>query len=297
MSHQSAGITPNSGLEGITTGPDGNLWFTEEVAGKIGRITPHGVVTEFSLGITPDREPWNTKGPDGNLWFTEINTGKIGRITPQGAVTEFQVARPEGPWWITAGPDGNIWFTESNAIGRITTSGTDESVFAAGFDPSAGPWQITRGPDGNLWFTDSTNTAARIGRITPRAWSPSSPRASASRHTGSRRSAASSGSPRTNKVATASDGWSSVTRGCAKAKSTRVGGGEQLSSSLRQPSDIGFLVQRIEAGNRVKVGRYPLLNHHPEGRLLLRWDLKVDGHKLPNGRYMITLRALDAQSA
>jgi virginiamycin B lyase len=127
-------------------------------------------VTEFSQGITPNSGPLGiTKGPDGNLWFAESNTGKIGRITPHGVVTEFQVALPgQGPRWITAGPDGNIWFTESNAIGRITTSGTDESVFAAGFDPGAAPWQITSAPDGNLWFTDSTDTAARIGRITPR---------------------------------------------------------------------------------------------------------------------------------
>jgi len=32
----------NEGCEafGITSGPDGNLWFTEELAGEIGRITP-----------------------------------------------------------------------------------------------------------------------------------------------------------------------------------------------------------------------------------------------------------------
>src|SRR5262245_46439607 len=33
--------------EGITRGPDGNLWFTENIADRIGRITPVGVVTQF----------------------------------------------------------------------------------------------------------------------------------------------------------------------------------------------------------------------------------------------------------
>src|SRR5947209_2293049 len=41
----------------ITTGPDGNLWFTEAVAspdgqsaiGTIGRITPSGVISKFAL--------------------------------------------------------------------------------------------------------------------------------------------------------------------------------------------------------------------------------------------------------
>ncbi len=33
--------TANSSPFGITTGPDGNLWFTESSAGQIGRITIH----------------------------------------------------------------------------------------------------------------------------------------------------------------------------------------------------------------------------------------------------------------
>jgi hypothetical protein len=252
-------------------------------------------VTEFSQGITPNSGPLGiTKGPDGNLWFAESNTGKIGRITPHGVVTEFQVALPgQGPWWITAGPDGNIWFTESNAIGRITTSGTDESVFAAGFDPGAAPWQITSGPDGNLWFTDSTDTAARIGRITPRGVVTEFTQGISSTPYGI--------------TALGSELWFTENERSAdrigrvefcdprlcEGELTSVGGEEQLTSTLRQPSNIGFLVQRLQDGKRLTVGRVPL-GHHPEGRLALRWDLKVDGRKLVNGRYLITLRALDA---
>jgi len=33
----------------ITTGPDGNLWFTEEHGNRIGRITPSGLITEFAV--------------------------------------------------------------------------------------------------------------------------------------------------------------------------------------------------------------------------------------------------------
>src|SRR5262245_66477187 len=62
---------------GITRGPDGNLWFTESLAGRIGRITPAGVVTEFSAGITPGSQPAEiTAGPDGNPWFTEPTPGR-----------------------------------------------------------------------------------------------------------------------------------------------------------------------------------------------------------------------------
>ncbi len=71
----------------ITAGPDGNLWFVENLANKIGRVTPAGSISEFALasygglvGITA--------GPDGNLWFTEYHANKIGRITSAGDIAE-----------------------------------------------------------------------------------------------------------------------------------------------------------------------------------------------------------------
>ena len=44
-------LPPGRGPEGITTGPDGNLWFCEEEGNRIGRQTyPGGVVNkEFVL--------------------------------------------------------------------------------------------------------------------------------------------------------------------------------------------------------------------------------------------------------
>src|SRR5262249_20513604 len=71
--------------EGITRGPDGNLWFTEADANRIGRITPTGVVTQFSAGITPNSQPAQiTARPDGKLWVTQTR-GETGRpVTPAG---------------------------------------------------------------------------------------------------------------------------------------------------------------------------------------------------------------------
>jgi streptogramin lyase len=56
---------------GITAGPDGNLWFTEERGNQIGRITPAGTVTEFPIPNGNSQPAGITAGPDGNLWFTE----------------------------------------------------------------------------------------------------------------------------------------------------------------------------------------------------------------------------------
>lgn len=102
------------------TGPDGNLWFTDE-AGEVGRITPNGVVTKFSAGIAPESRPYEiAAGPDGNLWFTEPGTKSIGRITPAGVVTQFSEGISGEPLGITAGPDNSLWFTERpGRIGQV----------------------------------------------------------------------------------------------------------------------------------------------------------------------------------
>jgi virginiamycin B lyase len=158
--------TPSSAPFWITTGPDGNLWFTEKDANKIGRMTPAGVVTgEFPV-LTPDPEGPRiiTSGPDGNLWFTEEGADKIGQITPSGTVTEFQVPTPAATLGgITTGPDGALWFTEitANKIGRITTAGafTEYPITT----PASGVRDITAGSDGKLWFCE--RDANQIGTI------------------------------------------------------------------------------------------------------------------------------------
>ena len=80
---------PTVGPGRMTTGPDGNMWFTEPFNNKISRITPAGVMTELSLPI-PTYPRDIVAGPDGNLWFTELNAGQLARITPDGVVTKVQ---------------------------------------------------------------------------------------------------------------------------------------------------------------------------------------------------------------
>jgi hypothetical protein len=79
------------------------------------------------------------------------------------------------------------------------------------------------------------------------------------------------------------------------------GTGAVIESSLGQSNSVGILVQRVVRTKRVHgkrvlvvraVGRVPLGRHH-KGRVKIRWNLKVNGHRLAPGRYLITLRALD----
>ena len=148
---------PDAGF--VTAGPDGNLWFSEVSSPRIGRITPSGTLTEFDLP-TPFRATAITTGPDGNLWFTRPSANRIGRITLSGHITEFRVADGGQPYDIAAGPDGNLWFVEHGVrrIGRISPAGEITE-----FPTSSAAYAIVAGADGNLWAAGH----GTLSRITP----------------------------------------------------------------------------------------------------------------------------------
>jgi len=162
----------NSSPNGITLGPDGNLWFAELNTYKISRVTPDGNVTEFgtSQSSTDPGPPGLTQvaaGPDGNLWFTETNFGKVGMMTPAG-LYQFAISPPTAtpmPFGIVSGNDGSLWITETGTgyLGRLTPgqfSIVDFPIPTANSDPRG----ITSGPDGALWFVEFANTANQVGR-------------------------------------------------------------------------------------------------------------------------------------
>jgi virginiamycin B lyase len=155
----------NAQIRAIAAGPDGNLWFPEEIipTGKLGRITPAGVITELpggSSSLSPTERSGIVVGPDGNLWFTERAGPRIIRSTIAGGITEFSSGiTPDGtaltqPFGIATGPDDALWFTEFGArqIGRITPLGT-VTEYGNGSITGA-PTADVIGSDGNLWFTE-----------------------------------------------------------------------------------------------------------------------------------------------
>jgi large repetitive protein len=159
--------TANSAPYAAATGSDGNLWFTENQAGKIGVLNPTtNVVTEFPLPSSASGPTGIVAGPNGNLWFTEFGADKIGEINPTThAITEFAIpTAAAGPNGITVGADGALWFTEFSAsqIGRIDPN-TGAIVEFATPTASSEPYGITAGPNGAVWFTEFG--ASKIGAI------------------------------------------------------------------------------------------------------------------------------------
>jgi len=159
--------TASSGVYGISTAPDNNLYFTESAVDKIGRTSNlFGTITEIAL--TAGTGPLQiVRGPDGNVWFTENGRNNIARLSPNSfSVTgEFPTITPNSnPTGITAGADGALWFTETGVdmIGRVTTGGsvTEYASPVAGL----GMKGIAVAPDGSLWFAEP-GTGLNPGRV------------------------------------------------------------------------------------------------------------------------------------
>ena len=119
---------------GIAAGPDGALWFAEQLGDQMGRITTAGDITEYAVvgnGIEPEAI---VAGPDGALWFSLGNTYRIGRVTTAGVVTSYPMPLGGFSYGIATGPDGGLWFTEVNTgrVGRAPACGLGFGASFAG---------------------------------------------------------------------------------------------------------------------------------------------------------------------
>ena len=177
-----------SSIAGLTSGPGGNLWFTEQensyTTGQkpaVGEITPSGVTQLYplpqettldpNLGVQTD--PSVIIAEDGTLWFGE--NGAIGQITTSGTIQQYSLSTP----WasveaLATGPDGSVWFLQNDentsySIGRITTA---DKILMYPLSPNCDSAFITAGPDGTVWFTETLTNAVTsksefaVGRIT-----------------------------------------------------------------------------------------------------------------------------------
>jgi len=151
---------------GITTGADGNLWFTEAGGVAVSYVNRQGTgYTSYPLSSQGFDIPYgDTLGPDGNVWFGDDATHLVGKVTTAGNVTVFSGQSYDGTNTIAPDLDGNVWFSESGGpvVGSINaTSGTLDEVTVP--VSNAEPFGVALGADGAIWFGDCVNDA--IGRI------------------------------------------------------------------------------------------------------------------------------------
>jgi streptogramin lyase len=160
----------SSALATVSTGPDEGVWFSEQNASQLGRITTLGQITE--VPASPADSPNDVvTGPDGNLYFVNRSTSQLLRLDLPSHNVE--VLTPFGLGTIgnlVAGNQNDVWFTLSNgsyAIGELDTVSGNIQLFQA--QRSEAPFPLTVLPNGNLVFvyTNSLLTSDYLATITP----------------------------------------------------------------------------------------------------------------------------------
>ncbi|MBV9648495.1 MAG: hypothetical protein JO043_13595 [Candidatus Eremiobacteraeota bacterium] len=151
----------------IVTGPDGDVWFLDENAASLVRMSLSGVIKEFNLSrFLSGNAVSMTVGADNRFYIGDESTSIV-RVTQSGAATTIPIPSGDNTAidGMGLGPDGNVWFAEFSHIAKVTPSG---KVTEFAYPPSLGPNQyggVTAGSDGNVWFAQSSANA--IGRIVP----------------------------------------------------------------------------------------------------------------------------------
>lgn len=136
----------NIATDGITAGPDGNLWFVERSTGKIGQINPTtDVITKYTVPYSKSAPQGITAGHHGNLWFTDNGTSAIGVATLASA-----------PLMVTQQPPASV--TAGNGFG-LTVQDVDASGLSGALTNIV---NVTRRSPSN-----SLSTPARIAAPDP----------------------------------------------------------------------------------------------------------------------------------
>ena len=146
-----------TGAQGITTGPDGNLWI--EATNAVARVDPQNPSAGQRFTISPLNGEAITSGPDGNLWVAS-GTDVVRVSTGGNEVLPRFDPVTMGARGLTTGRDGNVWIADfaDGAIVKVTPTGA-KTVYDIGTD---GAQQVAAGPEGQLAFTQPQNTLGRM---------------------------------------------------------------------------------------------------------------------------------------
>lgn len=177
----------NARLDGITAGPDGNIWFTEPDLNSVVSVSTSGVFSQpivlgGFLSLLGHGPTGITTGPDNNLWLTATADNSIGVLhLPSLSYTGYPLNDTDStPTLIIAGPDGKLYFGSYEEIGldglafvgAITTGGAVTHTERKNGVCIA---DMTAGSDGEIWYTDPCNSSIWVLETGGGARVPSNP--------------------------------------------------------------------------------------------------------------------------
>src|SRR3984893_3828069 len=148
--------------------PDGSLWFTEQMASKLGRLDPAtGNFKEYPLKGENDGPHGLVADRDGNIWYTGNFAARIGKLNPRsGDITEYKMpdAKAEDPHTPVFDAQGILWFTVQvgNMVGRLDPK-TGKIDLKPAPTKDARPYGIQINSKGIPFFCEfGTNKLAKI---------------------------------------------------------------------------------------------------------------------------------------
>ena len=158
------------GPHGLTADKAGNIWFTAQLAGYVGKLDPKsGDIVEYHMPDPSARDPHTPIfDQQGTLWFTLQNSDMVGRITPStGHVTVVRVPTAASqPYGIVVNSKGVPFFVELTGA-RVASIDPDTMAVREYPLPHAGtmPRRIALTSDDVVWYTDYGR--GYLGRLDP----------------------------------------------------------------------------------------------------------------------------------
>ncbi len=159
--------------EGLTPGPEGNIWFigrAENFIGPyyIGFITPEEHIEQWMVPTQFGDPGPITFDAEGNALFMESHG--VAHVNRSGVFTEFATAALDSSSGrLVLGSDGDMWFTESDdALGRISPSG-EVTSFGPVLPEGETPALLAADANGHLWYSQAgapIGNVSHIGRLT-----------------------------------------------------------------------------------------------------------------------------------
>jgi len=147
---------------------DGSIWWTGQLANKLGRLDPKtGAIREYTMKSAFTGPHGLAEDKSGNIWFTGNTAGLIGKLDPStGVVTEYPLpdANAKDPHTLNFDQSGILWFTvqQANMVGRLDPA-TGEIKLVTSPTPKSRPYGIKINSKGVPVFVEfGTNKISTI---------------------------------------------------------------------------------------------------------------------------------------
>jgi virginiamycin B lyase len=149
---------------------DGSIWWTGQLANKLGRVDPKtDTIREYTLKSAHTGPHGLAEDKDGNIWFTGNGLGLIGKLDPKtGITTEYPLPdkNAKDPHTINIAGNGIVWFTvqQANMLGRLDPKSGEIKLVSSPTEKSR-PYGLMINSKGVPWFVEFG--APKIASIDP----------------------------------------------------------------------------------------------------------------------------------